>query len=199
MTFPTVTFSMPNSGQATSANSLPVVIASDQSAVPVTGMFWQATQPITAASLPLPNGAAISSSFGYAFPSSGTAIGIFDGTSMQPLKRASTYSFTGISGGNALLTTAQKIKSTTSVLRALDFYNPNFSIVWVQIYNSATAPALGTSVPALSYPIPAGGWWDKSFDAVGIEFANGLYIAATTTQAGGITPGTGLSGNVYYQ
>jgi len=34
-------------GQATKANSSPVVIASDQNAVPVTGTFYQTTQPIS--------------------------------------------------------------------------------------------------------------------------------------------------------
>jgi hypothetical protein len=57
------------SGQQTMANSLPMVIASNQSAIPVSGTFWQATQPvsgtfwqatqpISAISLPLPGGAA---------------------------------------------------------------------------------------------------------------------------------------------
>lgn len=35
--------------QKTMANSLAVVIASDQSALPVTGVFWQATQPVSLA------------------------------------------------------------------------------------------------------------------------------------------------------
>lgn len=62
-------------GQQTSAGSLPVVIASNQTAIPVTGTFWQATQPvsgtvtanqgtspwvISATTLPLPTGAATS-------------------------------------------------------------------------------------------------------------------------------------------
>ncbi len=34
-------------GQATMANSAPVVVASDQSALSVTGTFWQATQPVS--------------------------------------------------------------------------------------------------------------------------------------------------------
>lgn len=34
-------------GSKTSANSVPVVIASDQGAVPVSGTFWQATQPVS--------------------------------------------------------------------------------------------------------------------------------------------------------
>lgn len=39
-------------GQATMANSAPVVIASDQSAITVSGTFWQATQPVSLTSLP---------------------------------------------------------------------------------------------------------------------------------------------------
>jgi hypothetical protein len=34
-------------GQATKANSMPVVLASDSDALPVTGTFWQATQPVS--------------------------------------------------------------------------------------------------------------------------------------------------------
>ncbi len=37
-------------GQATMANSAPVVIASNQTAVPVSGTFYQATQPVSATS-----------------------------------------------------------------------------------------------------------------------------------------------------
>lgn len=47
-------------GQKTMAASLAVAIASDQSALPVTGTFFQATQPVSAASLPLPAGASTS-------------------------------------------------------------------------------------------------------------------------------------------
>lgn len=66
----------PPLGQDTMSDSLPVAIASDQSGLPVTGTFWQATQPvsgtvtanagtgtfaISASSLPLPTGAATES------------------------------------------------------------------------------------------------------------------------------------------
>jgi hypothetical protein len=36
-----------SAGQKTSANSIPIVIANDQSAVPVSGTFWQTTQPVS--------------------------------------------------------------------------------------------------------------------------------------------------------
>lgn len=43
---------VPVKGQAAMSASLPVAIASDQSGLPVTGTFWQATQPVSLASLP---------------------------------------------------------------------------------------------------------------------------------------------------
>lgn len=47
-------------GQTTMANSFPVVLSSNQSSIPVTGTFWQATQPVSLATLPaLVAGAAI--------------------------------------------------------------------------------------------------------------------------------------------
>ena len=49
--------SNPN-GQATMANSQPVVIASNQSAINVIGTFWQATQPVSLATIPLASNAA---------------------------------------------------------------------------------------------------------------------------------------------
>lgn len=45
-------------GQTTMTASLPVAIASNQSSIPVTGTFFQGTQPVSAVALPLPTGAA---------------------------------------------------------------------------------------------------------------------------------------------
>lgn len=43
----TLTGKIPALGQTTMANGLPVTLASNQSAIPVTGSFWQATQPVS--------------------------------------------------------------------------------------------------------------------------------------------------------
>jgi len=51
-------------GQKAMVASLAIAIASDQSAVPVSGTFFQATQPVSATALPLPAGAATEASFG---------------------------------------------------------------------------------------------------------------------------------------
>lgn len=75
-------------GQTTKSASIPVVIPSDQT-VPVSGTFWQTTQPISAASLPLPTGAATSAkqpALGTAGTASSDVITIQGITSMTPLK-----------------------------------------------------------------------------------------------------------------
>ena len=53
----TFTNRTPTIGQKTMAGSTPVTIASDQGALAVSGTFFQATQPVSAAALPLPAGA----------------------------------------------------------------------------------------------------------------------------------------------
>jgi hypothetical protein len=51
-TLSTINTKTPSQGQALMASSVPVVIASNQSAVPVSGTFWQATQPVSIATMP---------------------------------------------------------------------------------------------------------------------------------------------------
>lgn len=48
----TDTDKIPSQGQAAMAASMPVAIASNQSAIPVTGTFYQTTQPVSLSSLP---------------------------------------------------------------------------------------------------------------------------------------------------
>ncbi len=59
-------------GQATMANSEPVVIASDQSAVPVSGTFWQATQPVSLVSTTITGTVAVTQSGAWTVGVSGT-------------------------------------------------------------------------------------------------------------------------------
>lgn len=99
-------------GQQTMANSLSCVLPSDQSAIPVTGTFWQTTQPVSAASLPLPSGAATSAkqpALGTAGAASSDVITVQGIASMTALKvdgSAVTQPVSGavtanVQGGNA--------------------------------------------------------------------------------------------------
>ena len=106
---------LPALGQVLMAGSLPVTLASDQSALPVTGTFWQATQPVSgsvsisnfpssqavtgtfwqstqpvsAAALPLPSGAATAAkqpALGTAGSASSDVISVQGVASMTALK-----------------------------------------------------------------------------------------------------------------
>lgn len=75
-------------GQKAAAASVSVVLASDQGGVPVTGTFYQATQPVSAASLPLPTGAATAAkqpALGTAGTASTDVISVQGIASMTPL------------------------------------------------------------------------------------------------------------------
>lgn len=63
-------------GQTTMLNSLPVVIASDQTAIPVSGTFWQATQPVS--------GTVTANQGTAAALSSGWPVKVTDGTNTMP-------------------------------------------------------------------------------------------------------------------
>jgi hypothetical protein len=163
-------------------------------------------------------GGGTSSNFGSAFPSTGTAIGAKSGSNMVSLQAdgsnnllatvqattgggVSTYAALG-GTGNALLTSATVLVTAgMHNLYSVDFYNSSTSIAYVQIFDAASAAAvtLGTTVPKLSYPVPAGGWWDKNLADIGASFVNGIVAAATATSTGSTTPSSGVQAHFYYK
>jgi len=159
-----------------------------------------------------------SSSFGSAFPSTGTAIGAKSGSDMVSLQAdsssnllatvqattaggVSTYAALG-GTGNALLTNSTVLVTAgMHNLYSVDFYNSNAFIAYVQIFDAASAAAvtLGTTAPKLSYPVPAGGWWDKNLADIGASFVNGIVAAATATSTGSLAPSSGVQAHFYYK
>lgn len=144
-------------GQTTMAASMPVVIASNQSAVPVSGTFFQATQPVSAAALPLPSGAATSAlqtqpgvdigDVTINNASGGSAVNIQDGGNIitvdgtvtantglsQPLTdtqlRAVPVPVSGtVTVDTSLLSTAAKQDSQTALLTTIDGDTSNLDV-----------------------------------------------------------------------
>lgn len=154
----TNTANIPAKGSATSANSTPVVIASDQTAVPVS-----------------------------------QAANTTGGTS--------TYAAVG-GTGNALLTnTATAVKTSAGNLYGVNFVNTGAAVAYVQVFDLATGSVtLGTTVPKLSFWVPAGGSWEEKFTGEAkISFASAITVAATTTATGSTAPGTGILANIVYK
>jgi hypothetical protein len=100
----------------------------------------------------------------------------------------------------AQTTTVQTVKPTSGALCGYYIYNPNSSVAYVQFFDvaSGTTVTLNTTVPTLSIGIPATAAANL-FDGTGLEFKNGLKLAATTTATGLTAPSTGLDINVLFR
>lgn len=104
----------------------------------------------------------------------------------------------------ALVDTVQTVKGTVVQLGGYDIYNPAAAICYVQFFDvaNATTVTLGTTVP--DYVVPVGSSvTGQSARLVmppsGVNFTNGMKIAATTTYSGAVACGTGLITNILYK
>jgi hypothetical protein len=80
---------------------------------------------------------------------------------------------------SAATTNAQVVKASPARLMSVAANNINAAARFLKLYDKATAPTLGTDVPVLTIPIPAGGIVSMSLGAVGVDFSAGLSIAIT--------------------
>lgn len=108
-----------------------------------------------------------------------------------------------ISGGwtpsfNAAVTTTVKtVKGSQGTLGGWFLWNPNASVAYVQIFDISGSVTLGTSVPVLSLGIPPTSGANVE-NANGIQFANAIKFACTTTATGLTAPSTGLDCNFWF-
>ena len=79
----------------------------------------------------------------------------------------------------AATTNATLIKSTGASLYASVFSNTTAATIYVKYYNKATAPTVGTDIPLITVPVPAGATVQMEFGRLGCRFALGLGIAVT--------------------
>jgi hypothetical protein len=136
------------------------------------------------------NGTAIDSLFGTALPAS--TFGVVAAPNTQP-GVAMAASIAG-----AALTVAN-VKASAGNVYGVSVYNPNATVTFLQFYNTAGVPTLGTGVvwfiavpPTGAVNIPPGTF------ALG-SFATGIGIGASTTATGVGTPGVPLNATVFYK
>jgi hypothetical protein len=79
-------------------------------------------------------------------------------------------------------------------------YNPNSSVAYVQIFDAASTGAvtLGTTVANGRITVPATSAANLEITN-GVNMANGIVIACTTTATGSTAPTTGLDGTILYK
>lgn len=101
----------------------------------------------------------------------------------------------------AQTTTVRTVKGTAGTWGGYGtIYNPNASVAYVQVFDVATATTvtLGTTVPDMIIPIPAGSAANMEI-VNGVNMANGIKLACTTTATGSTAPSTGLDLTVFFK
>lgn len=169
-----------------------VTIATNDS-VPVTGTFWQGTQPVSLATAPvLVAGSALIGKVGIDQTTPGTtnAVQVVGGaadatnallaTAVKPIA-SSTYApslFQNL-GANATL----NVKASTGNVFSLTCYNANAASRYIQLHNTATTPA-GAAVPIYSFLVPSLSQvviGSDFFTTMGVNFSTGIAFAFSTT------------------
>lgn len=148
-------------GQHTMANSTPVVVASDQSAVPVSGTVT--------ANVGTTGGVALDSTLTggtqKAIPVAGAAGGA------TPFKLVSAAS-----------TNPTSVKGSAGTLYGIQVTSINAAIRYLKLYDKASAPTVGTDTPVKVIGIPGNAAGAGAMIAlpVGVAFATGIALALTT-------------------
>ncbi len=141
-------------GQATMASSLPVVVASNQTAIPVSGTVTANAGTGTLA----------------------VSLAANQTTVQNPQTSGGLSIYRVLWPGNA---TGVTIKTSAGQLYGGYIFNVATTVRFVKLYNKATAPSVGTDTPAMTLCLPAGGGatfnWDK-----GVAFGTGIGIGVTT-------------------
>lgn len=104
---------------------------------------------------------------------------VFNGTTWDRQRKPSTFNRapSSVAAGNPAVGKA-------SPGDVCGFWGQNgAAITYLQIYNKATAPVIGTDTPVMTYPIPANATFTQSIPA-GAYFGTGIAYAFTTDAAG---------------
>lgn len=115
-----------------------------------------------------------------------------------PLRTTGGWTKARLSG---LSTTVTSVKnSAAGSLGMLVCGNPNASIIFIQVFDVATAGGvtLGSTAPDLSFQVDASSSVGFSLPVTGMAFANGIQMAATTTATGSTAPGSAANCNAGY-
>jgi hypothetical protein len=95
-------------------------------------------------------------------------------------------------------TTVQTVKSSAGTFGGYYVYNPNTSVAYVQVFDVSGTVTLGTTAPDMIFAIPAGSGANLEITC-GVNMANAIKLACSTTATGNTAPSTGLDITIFYK
>ena len=76
-------------------------------------------------------------------------------------------------------TNGRSVKGSGANVYSITASNLAAAAKFLKLYNKASAPTVGTDVPVMTIPVPAGGSVSLELGAIGIRFTSGLAMAIT--------------------
>ena len=176
---------IPSLGQAAMTASQPVVIASDQTAVPVSGTFWQATQPVSIGAA-----VAVTGTFWQATQpvSIGAAVAV-----TGALDASATGGATSARIITAATTNDTNVKASAGKVYAITGTNTSAGLKYLKLYNKATTPTVGTDTPLLTFALPVGAFNFDLAGSVGADFSAGIGYGVTGAAGDADTTATAVN------
>ena len=159
----------------------------DNTSLPVTGTFWQTTQPVSIASVPthavtlasttITGSVAVTGAFYQATQPVSLASVPTHGVTMSPQATATYAPDNATTGAYAA---SLVVKAAPGTLYMITGYNSKTSGQFIQVYNSATLPA-NTAVPVVLFYVPALSNFSYDLGTYGRYFSTGIVIGNSTT------------------
>ena len=100
-----------------------------------------------------------------------------------PVMTASNNGLTNTRVNSVATTNSTSLKAAPGNIVAIDAFNMAAYMVFLKLYNKATAPTVGTDTPVWTIPIPANGGGYSGEFTVGEYFSLGIAYAITKLQA----------------
>jgi hypothetical protein len=108
-----------------------------------------------------------------------------DGIGSLKIRQTQSATTNGLTASRvvaAATTNATSLKATPGNIVAIDLFNVAAYMVFVKLYNKASAPTVGTDTPVWTIPIPSSGGFSVVFNE-GEYFSTGIAFAITKLQA----------------
>lgn len=117
----------------------------------------------------------------------GSALGVqiigsvaLNGGAVNPSASATMGGFTTASKLiSAASTNATAVKTSATNVGMLSAHNLSASLRYLKVYNKASAPTVGTDVPVMTIPLPAGAVIHVPIPAMGLRLVTGFALAIT--------------------
>lgn len=103
--------------------------------------------------------------------------------SLSPNSPVTLGTPTAFTLSSAATTNATSVKTTAGTAFQIVASNVGAAAAFLKLFNLATAPTVGTSVPVLTVPIPASGVVSVPFGALGMRFGTGIAFDITNLVA----------------